>query len=119
MEAYALLNGKVNELTFRTTLSEITPVQIETPTRTLVADYVSVGNVILAYYTLADLVPEIGSDHVLWRSVRITPGQIRPLRMASGDFSDFVEYARQESNIEMFLVRRSPEDILARVTNPG
>jgi hypothetical protein len=109
LEAYALLNGQVNEICFRATRPE-TPVT-NAPMDTLVINYVRVGDVILAYYTIVDLAPEINSDYVLWKSIRITPGQIRPLRRAPGEFANFVENARAETKTDMFLVQRSPEDL--------
>jgi hypothetical protein len=119
IEAYACLNGKVNELTFRTTRPE-GAIEADTPTRTLVVNYARIGEVILGYYILVDLVPEVSAD-LVWRSQRIAPGQIRQVRRASEDFANFVEYARTETNVNMFLVQRSPMDDLARVgeASPG
>lgn len=84
---------------------------INAPTSTLLINYVRIGDVILAYYIIVDLAPEINSDYVIWRSVRIIPGQIRPLRGMPGEFANFVEYARTETKADMFLVQGSPEDI--------
>src|SRR5262249_4200995 len=106
--AYAALNGKLNELAYRMTRPE-EPIDTNSPTRTLVVNYVRIKDLILAYYMLVDLVPEISSHHVVWRSVRIIPGKIRPVRSTAQDFANFVEQARTETNVNMFLVQRSPE----------
>jgi hypothetical protein len=111
VEAYALFNGKVNGISLRTTKPD--GAEIDTPARTLIANYVRVGEVIIVYYILVDLLPEIGADYIQWTSIRIIPGQMRPLRKTSGDFANFVEYAMKMTGVKMVLVQRSPEDILS------
>jgi hypothetical protein len=113
IEAYACLNGKVSGLVFRTTREEGI-IETDTSTRTLVINYVGIGDLLLGYYTLVDLVPEISADHVVWRSLKIIPGQIRPIIRASEDFANFVEYARTQTKVDMFLIQRSPIGDLAQ-----
>jgi hypothetical protein len=107
IEAFAIFNGKVNGLSFVTSRPQ--DFQVNGDLRGILASSVSVGDVVLAYYVLADLTPEIRGDQVVWQSANITPGKVRFLRGAPGEFLSFLEYARAETKADVFGVLRSPE----------
>lgn len=107
IEAFAVFNGKVNGLSFVTSRPQ--DFQVNGDLRGILASSVSVGDVVLAYYVLADLTPEIRGDQVVWQSANITPGKVRFLRGAPGEFLNFLEYARAETKADVFGVLRSPE----------
>jgi hypothetical protein len=107
IEAFAVFNGKANALSFAT--SRPHGFQVNGNLRGILASSVSVGDVVLAYYALVDLTPEIRGDQIVWQSAKITAGKLRFLRGAPGEFLSFLEYARAETKADIFGVLRSPE----------
>jgi hypothetical protein len=80
--------------------------------RRLLAGYVGIGDVGLAYYAVADLMPNVSGDQVNWSSVGITPGKVRFLRGGSASFADFVKSATAETEVDVVGVLREPEGVL-------
>ena len=75
------------------------------------------GDMFLVYSAVIDLVSEPGGDSVFWKTTRVVPHKIRPLRKAQGRFAAFVNDAIAEVKPDKVLVARKPENLGAR-TDP-
>jgi hypothetical protein len=109
VKAFALFNNRVESLSFVTNRHQ--DAEISCAPRTLLASYVIVGDVVIGYYLLANLTPDVGENQIKWRAGSITPGKIRYLRRARGDFNHFLESARKEMHVDNFGVLRPLENI--------
>jgi hypothetical protein len=106
--AYSVLKGEGAHLSFST--SETAALTDLDPLRALFASYISLGNMLLVYSAVIDLVPEVGSDRVFWKPTRVVPRGIRSLRKAPGRFAAFVSEAIGEVEVDKVLVAREPEE---------
>ena len=109
-----MLNRKVEKLSFVTSFPK--GAQIYSVSRSSLANLIAIGGVLLAYYVLADLIPDIRGDKIMWESAGvITPGRIWFLRRTPEDFENFLEYVRVETKADVFGVLRSPDNISVAV----
>ena len=106
LKASAGLTGQGVHLSFTTETPK--GLDLNTPLRACFVSYVDVGDVLLAHYVVAELDPQAVGDHVVWRSVRIVPGSVRPLQKALSEFRAFVQFAWVEANVSVLLVPREP-----------
>jgi len=85
--------------------------------REIGAQSIRAGDMFLVYSAVIDLVSEPGGDSVFWKTTRVVPHKIRPLRKAQGRFAAFVNDAIAEVKPDKVLVARKPENLGAR-TDP-
>ena len=112
VRACAFLNGKAGGLSFAS--ERPTGLHVSGLMRALFAGCVELGDLLLAYYLLADVVPETSGDRIIWRSVRIDHAHVRTLRGTVEEFIPFAKEVGAEKGADMVItIQHAKNDVLA------
>jgi hypothetical protein len=98
--------ANISPLSFQTELSE--DVALPDKLDAIYANFMPIAGVTLAYYAVAELVPEPRADKIRWRSRSISPREIVVLHKFPEGYQEFVDRAKAKERIDNVMMAQAP-----------